>query len=462
MFRLRTARAWTCAAALLTMLTSCDRNLPTGASTPTFSTGTADILVSTTADDGPGSLRQAIADVPDGGTVGFEPTLAGRRIVLATSFIIEDKSLTIEAPETAGVTLDGDGLTSTLFWVRATGSLTLRNLTLTGSHGSSGAIFTQGATTIEHSTISGNHAVELGSSGDGFGGGIRVGSGAALTLVNSTVSGNIADRSGGGIAFSGNSSLATTITLIHSSVIGNQADEFGGAIYASGSNGLLTLQNSILSSNSAATNPNCTLGTGMDLTFVGTNLVGDAECKPRVEDIVAADPVVGPLAENGGPTKTHALLAGSPAIEGATQACAAIQVDQRYVARPQGTYCDIGAFEFEGFITPPLAIGAGGTISPTGVAIVSGTITCPAPATITIQATLRQSQKVGKVNTTVEATGTTPVVCAGTRPWSMALAPATGGFKSGNGTVTARTSSGPAYLRTAETSRVVKFVWGRK
>jgi hypothetical protein len=56
-----------------------------------------------------------------------------------------------------------------------------------------------------------------------------------------------------------------------------------------------------------------------------------------------------------------------------------------------------------------------------------------------------QSQKVGKVNTTVEASAETGVVCGGTRPWSVA-----------------RTTSGPAYPRTAETSRSVMLVWGRK
>jgi hypothetical protein len=137
-------------------------------------------------------------------------------------------------------------------------------------------------------------------------------------------------------------------------------------------------------------------------------------------------------------------------------------VDQRYVTRPQGTHCDIGAFEFEGFVTPPLAVDASGTITPAGVAVLSGTITCPAPATVTIQATLRQSQKAGKVNTTVEASAETAIACGGTRPWSVALAPATGGFRNGSGTVTARTTAGPAYLLTAETSRSVKLVWGRK
>jgi hypothetical protein len=53
-----------------------------------------------------------------------------------------------------------------------------------------------------------------------------------------------------------------------------------------------------------------------------------------------------PLADNGGPTLTHALLAGSPAIDAADAAvCPA--TDQRGVARPQGSACDVGSFEFE-------------------------------------------------------------------------------------------------------------------
>jgi hypothetical protein len=167
-------------------------------------------------------------------------------------------------------------------------------------------------------------------------------------------------------------------------------------------------------------------------------------------------------ADNGGPTRTHALLAGSPAIETALSGCATIATDQRYVARPQGSHCDIGAFEFAGFVVPPLSIDAGGTVSSTGSALVSGRITCPAPATLTLRITLRQSQKIGKVNTTVEATTDVPVTCGGSKPWGAALQPATGGFKNGLATVTARTLDGPAYLQSAEAVRNIRLAWARK
>lgn len=99
------------------------------------------MLVSTTADDGPGSLRQAIADVPSGTptVIGFEPALAG-----------------------ATITLDGDGVTGVLA-VGPRGSLTLRNLTVTGSYDNVGAIIAFGTLRVEHSTITGNRAVAQGS-----------------------------------------------------------------------------------------------------------------------------------------------------------------------------------------------------------------------------------------------------------------------------------------------------------
>ena len=454
------ARTGLAAAALLGLLAACQPGeTPTESPATAFDVAAADVVVSTTADDGPGSLRQAMADVADGGVIGFEPTLAGGRIILSDDLQIDGKSITIEGPSDHGITIDGDGVTN-IFLVFSTGGLTLRNATLTGSHKSIGAIASGGTVRIENSTITGNHAIEEGSAGDGFGAGIEH-LGGSITVVNSTISGNTADQRGGGVGSIANSG---SITLIHSTVTGNSSpDDHAGGIYVRESGVQLVLQNAIVAGNSASANANCQIVSSQSPAYLGTNLLADSDCRPRAEDIVAADPVLGPLADNGGPTRTHALLAGSPAIETAVQACASTPVDQRYVARPQGSYCDIGAFEFTGFVTPPLAVDASGTINPnSGVAIVSGTITCPAPATVTIQTTLRQSRKVGKVNTTVEASAETGVVCGGTRPWSVALAPATGGFKNGTGTVTARTTSGPAYLRTAETSRSVKLVWGRK
>jgi hypothetical protein len=74
--------------------------------------------------------------------------------------------------------------------------------------------------------------------------------------------------------------------------------------------------------------------------------VQDGSCNPVANDVVVWDAKVGPLADNGGPTWTHALLTGSPAIDaGDDPACPAS--DQRGVARPQGPHCDIGPFELQ-------------------------------------------------------------------------------------------------------------------
>ncbi|MEP6896755.1 MAG: choice-of-anchor Q domain-containing protein, partial [Chloroflexota bacterium] len=65
---------------------------------------------------------------------------------------------------------------------------------------------------------------------------------------------------------------------------------------------------------------------------------------PASSDLVVWDALIGPLVDNGGPTLTHALLPGSPAIDaGDDAACSA--VDQRGIARPQGAHCDIGSYE---------------------------------------------------------------------------------------------------------------------
>jgi hypothetical protein len=247
-------------------------------------------------------------------------------------------------------------------------------------------------------------------------------------------------------------------------VTGNDApDDVGGGIFLGDADVVLTLQNTIVAGNTAETSHNCFLQPSQAISYLGINLLGDAACRPRTEDIVASDPVVGSLADNGGPTPTRAFLAGSPAIETATQACSTVTTDQRYLARPQGDFCDIGAFEFDGFVTPPLAIDAGGTVTPnTGVAFVSGRVTCPVPATLTIEVKLRQTQKIARVNTVIEATAQTQVTCGGTKAWSVALTPASGGFRSGSGTVTAKTVSGPNYLKTAEATRTVKLAWARK
>ena len=85
-----------------------------------------------------------------------------------------------------------------------------------------------------------------------------------------------------------------------------------------------------------------------DIASQGYNLDGDGSCSFGGEgDLSSVDPLLGTLQDNGGPTFTHALQAGSPAIDAIpTDTCSA-QTDQRGVSRPQGDACDIGAFERE-------------------------------------------------------------------------------------------------------------------
>ena len=111
--------------------------------------------------------------------------------------------------------------------------------------------------------------------------------------------------------------------------------------------GSLTLVNAIIANN-----------TGGDCLFavssLGHNLDSDGTCNlTATGDLSNTDPLLGPLQDNGGPTFTHTLLPGSPAIDAIPlEACTdkdgnPITTDQRGVLRPQGAACDLGAFEFQ-------------------------------------------------------------------------------------------------------------------
>lgn len=129
------------------------------------------------------------------------------------------------------------------------------------------------------------------------------------------------------------------------------------------------LRNSILANNAEKNCP-----ARKDSVFIreGTNLSDDDSCGgPTV--MVIADAKLGPLADNGGPTKTHALLAGSPAINTGTSCT--VQVDQRYV--PRTAQCDLGAYEFTDLTTVTLTIDSSVPVSQSnGWGFVSGTVKC--------------------------------------------------------------------------------------
>jgi hypothetical protein len=117
--------------------------------------------------------------------------------------------------------------------------------------------------------------------------------------------------------------------------------------------GTVLLANSLLANSIVADNfsSDCE-GT---ITSLGNNLDTDGTCNllTSAGDHPATDPILGPLADNGGTTETHSLLPGSPAIDAVARAdCIGpdgnpLIADQRGVTRPQGPACGIGAFEIE-------------------------------------------------------------------------------------------------------------------
>jgi RTX calcium-binding nonapeptide repeat (4 copies) len=205
---------------------------------------------------------------------------------------------------------------------------------------------------INNTTISGNHS-------EGVGGGLSlVGTGDAL-LTNTTISHNDSASSGGGISMD---DADGETTLANVTVTRNRADSDdedtgdgggdGGGIFVEA--GTFTLRNSIVAANTDAGGeaPDCSGA----LTSEDYNLLGlDTSCiaAPGSNDLIGdptpLDPEIKPLADNGGATRTHALLPGSPAREagnpaapgGAAPSCAG--KDQRGV--PRGD-CDIGAYQY--------------------------------------------------------------------------------------------------------------------
>ncbi len=264
------------------------------------------------------------------------------------------------------------------------GTLLVQNSVVSGNsvagHDSpGGGIYNNAGTlTVESSTISGNAT-------DSSGGGISNSNG-AMTVMNSAIVGNTSRSVGGGIATL-NSIPNRLQAVVNSTITSNTASGYGGGVFASV--GVLSVTNSTLSGNSAptgggimfapygaevrlrnsivvenTTGDNCGQwsasqgATSLGIVSQGNNLGDSFACFPAqasLGDIVTSDTLLGPLADNGGPTQTRALLNGSAAIDGVkylpTDCGTTITSDQRGILRPQdraAVRCDIGAFELSG------------------------------------------------------------------------------------------------------------------
>ena len=275
------------------------------------------------------------------------------------------------------------------------GNVSLTNNSTVSGNSSSydgGGILTRaGDVTLHNSSVSGNVS---GYDNAGFrssdGGGIRTSDG-NVSLTNSTVSGNSSLDDGGGVfTFNGNVSLinstlsgnssgdggggiwgrASTVVIVNSTIAGNSSP-IGGGIRLASSSSSLTLRNSIVAGNSDnGTAPDVdATGVALNDLIIENSLIGDTTgsgitATTGVGNILDQPALLAPLADNGGPTLTHALLSGSPAIDAGDDAMA-VDVDGNALLRDQrggastrvfddptatGTGVDIGAFELHALV----------------------------------------------------------------------------------------------------------------
>ena len=234
-----------------------------------------------------------------------------------------------------------------------------------------------GRLTLSRSLVSGNLAM---SGSLTSGGGIRHDQG-ELILHNVTISGNQA-KVYGGLYVAGDAQLT------HVTVTDNTGGTAGGLLDNTAATGAtLTVANSIIAGNH--TGEDCyRLGVVSNLQSQGGNLVGGGNCPfDQASDQTSVDPLLGPLADNGGVTRTHALLVDSPAIDNGEDA-ACLTEDQRGETRPldgdgDGTAaCDSGAVEFRPAPVPDIVV------TPTKITFPEttvGTISEPRGVTITNQ-----------------------------------------------------------------------------
>ncbi|MEZ4594229.1 MAG: carbohydrate binding domain-containing protein [Chloroflexota bacterium] len=357
------------------------------------------LTVTTLADSGDGSLRDAIERLAPDGTITFDPALAGGTIALTSGQLNVARSMTIDGSGAPGLTVSGSNA-SRVFQMAAGAVVNLNNLTVADGVGAlqGGGILNYGVLNLESVVVMNNTESSTGAAdfqlggggiynGDGAtlnmnnsavmnnrtlgqpGGGIYGFFNSSINITNSTVSGNVAGDVAGGLrtlgnvtvinsTLSGNVSTAWhggamfstdgTVTILNSTIVGNTAPggTAGGLMIATfGAPVAATIQNSLIADNGTY---NCQLEGNpalASLTSLGNNVVTDGSCQPVGSDIVVAPGGAGVdvLADNGGPTLTHALLAGSVAIDAANTAVCPT-TDQRGITRDAA--CDVGAFEY--------------------------------------------------------------------------------------------------------------------
>lgn len=293
-------------------------------------------------------------------------------------------SLTLERVVVSGGVATGlgaDGFGGGIL-VRAGAQLTLTETAVAGNAAVQGGGIANGTRTmgdtggtvrITASTVSGNTATANSPGGMGAGGIGNVNG--TLAIVNSTVSGNVSIGGRGGGVYNEGITVTSAVDIVNSTIADNGG--FSGDNLHNSGNGApspMRLRSTIVAA--ARTGGNCGGSGSGTFTSLGFNLADDDDCGLTAPtDRPSTDPLLGALAANGGATRTHALPASSPAIDGGTSDTAlagvgVLSADQRGVPRPAddagspnaagGDGADIGAFEFQ----PPPGPGPAPPVAP--------------------------------------------------------------------------------------------------
>ena len=311
------------------------------------------------------TLRGAIEKVQSVGSPGSTITIPATRITLTAPLPdLATGSFTIAGAGARQTTVSGNGVVGQMF-DGTFATVTLQDVTVTGGKG---ALFGSGAVAgdidLERVAIVDNDETGLAASNSlvqdsliarnhGIQNGAVIAQGSVIR--NSTIADNTVAPEPSLAPFVTSAGIfASQFDIVEHSTIADNTVADGASLLTGAEVGVisttslsLVLQSSIVDGDAKATRPNC----GPTVQSQGNNVSSDLSCGlGRAGDRAGIDPQLGPLTDNGGPTDTMALMAGSPAID-AGAACPA--TDQRGLTRAQGTTCDAGAFE-SAFTAPPV------------------------------------------------------------------------------------------------------------
>lgn len=274
---------------------------------------------------------------PAGGAVHAAGELTLTDSVLSSNSVVKTGAVAAYPSATGG------GASAHTLTVRRTSITANSAVDDAGGNAAGGGVFAELLIFSRYSTFDHNIA--------NYGGGIAMLAENQTVFSLSTISSNSASADGGGV-------YGTSVNLFSSTISANTSGGRGGGVFGPHHSGFVALTDSIVSGNSAVDTANS------DIDGESTETQGSVIVSVDAHDIlgntqlmllgstdpIRSDPLLGPLADNGGPTRTHEILAGSPALDAGSGLNAPLSgyCDQRQLPRKRGAGADIGSYEDQG------------------------------------------------------------------------------------------------------------------